>query len=129
MLFLKDGERKNDLELTSTVPFPAACMYKGGWVCGKGSQRGEVAMTMRCLYLSCRMVTSSLEDGGFEASNWPKSSLRTAVQRKTHDPKGCCDLILRPNVLLEVVGEAHNLSVQSNVCEAAPYQTRRITTQ
>lgn len=84
-----------------------------------GGVRGAVAMAMRCLYFSCRTVASSPEDSGFEACNWAKSSLRSSEQTTTHDPKGCCDLILRPNVLLVVVREAHNLPLQSNVCAAA----------
>lgn len=94
------------------------CMRVGGYV-GGGVRGGAVAMTTRCLYFSCRMVTSSPENGGFEACNWTKSSLRSTQQTTTHDPKGCCDLISRPNVLLVVVGEARNLSVQSYLCGAA----------
>lgn len=75
-------------------------------MCGWESQ-GAVAMAMRCLYFSCRMVASSLEDSGFEACNWAKSSLRSAEQTTNHDPKGCCVLISRANVLCVVVREPH----------------------
>lgn len=80
---------------------------------------GGVAMATACLYFSCRMVTSSPEDSGFEACNWAQSSLRSGEHTTTHDPKGCGDLTSRPNVWSVVVGEAHNPSVQSYTCGAA----------
>lgn len=81
--------------------------------------RGAVAMEMKCLYFSCKMVTFSPEDSGFEARNWAKPSLRSAEKTTTCDPKGCCDLSLWSNVLLVVAKEARSLSVQSNLCGAA----------
>lgn len=98
-------------------------------MCVGGGVRGAVSMAMKCLYFSCRMVTSSQEDSGLEACNWAKSSLRSAEQTTTHDSIGCFDLILRSNVPLVVVRE-HTICPCFVICvEQHEYQTWRITVQ